>query len=227
MASRLFLRAIDVQGSAIGTVVAFGDSITDGYMSGIDAQARWPDVLARRLAAAGIPLAVANAGISGNLLTETSVAQGANPAPGGPRGVDRFAVDALALAGTKTVVVLEGINDIGLGTGGSSAIISGLQQLIAAAHQAGVQIIGGTITPAGGDAAYNYGTAAGEATRQAVNAFVRSGAFDGVADFDAALRDPADPTRLAAAYDSGDHLHPNAAGYAAMANAFDLTLLAR
>jgi lysophospholipase L1-like esterase len=132
----------------------------------------------------------------------------------------RFPRDAIALSGARYVIVLEGINDIGFSLSPAAEIIAGYENLIAAAHAAGLKIFGATLTPFQGS---GYYSAAGEAEREAVNQWIRtSGAFDGVIDFDRAVRDPAGPLRLRPAYDSGDHLHPNDTGYQAMANAINL-----
>jgi len=126
------------------------------------------------------------------------------------------------VSGARYVILLEGINDIGFTRTPAARIIAGYQKLIAAAHAAGLKIFGATLTPFQGS---GYYSAAGEAEREAVNHWIRtSGAFDGVIDFDRAVRDPADPLRLLPAYDSGDHLHPDDAGYQAMADAVNLAL---
>jgi lysophospholipase L1-like esterase len=218
---------------AEGTVVAIGDSITDGVGSDVGDNARWPNDLARRLDAVGGPtLAVADEGIGGNrVLTDSAVF--------GVSAETRFERDVLDQPGVRDVIVLEGINDIGFspvvayrsgegvtqqGTAVTAGqIVAGYQQLIAAAHARGLRIFGATLLPFQGA---GYYSAAGEATREAVNAWIRtSGAFDGVIDFDKVMRDPADPLRLNPGYDSGDHLHPNDAGYQAMANAINLATL--
>jgi lysophospholipase L1-like esterase len=213
-------------------VVAIGDSITDGVNSDIGANARWPNDLARRLDAVGGPtLAVADEGIGGNRVLTGSPLYGASAEA-------RFERDVLDQPGVRDVILLEGINDIGFsagprpvtrglarqGTGVSAAeIIAGYRRLIAAAHARGLRIFGATLLPFRGA---GYYSAAGEATREAVNHWIRtSGAFDGVIDFDKVMRDPADPLRLNPSYDSGDHLHPNDAGYQAMANAINLAML--
>jgi lysophospholipase L1-like esterase len=214
---------------AEGTVVAFGDSITDGYHSDVGANARWPNDLARRLdALPGPTLAVADEGISGNRVLNDSECCGFN-------ALSRFERDALSQPGVKDIIVLEGINDIGFSdlpsspltnpnTNVSAAeIIAGYKQLIAYAHEHGVKIFGATLTPFQGSAYY---TAAGEQKREEVNHWIRtSGAFDGVIDFDKVIRDPSDPLIINPIYDSGDHLHPNDAGYQAMANAIKLFML--
>jgi lysophospholipase L1-like esterase len=209
---------------AIGTVVALGDSITDGVGSTVGGNDRWPNDLARRLdGLAGPTLAVADEGIGGN-----RVLTGARCC--GDSALTRFARDALDLRGVRDIIVLEGINDIGFSAMPPShaevspaRMIAGYEQLIARAHARGVRIFGATLPPFQGA---GYYSPAGEATREAVNTWIRtSGAFDGVVDFDAAMRDPADPLRLNPAYDSGDQLHPNDAGYQAMADAINLQML--
>jgi lysophospholipase L1-like esterase len=216
----MFLSGLDVMTDpkVRGTLVAFGDSITDGYRSTNDANRRYPDDLARALAnRKGRTLAVVNAGISGNeLLTIRSFLPCGYAAPA------RFARDVLTQPGARAVIVLEGINDIGDRSAKADDLIPVYEQLITAAHDAGLKIYGGTLLPFAGSHGGDYGTPAGEQERQKVNAWIRtSGAFDGVIDFDKATRDPADPTRLLPAYDA-DHLHPNDAGYQAMANAVNL-----
>jgi lysophospholipase L1-like esterase len=225
--SRFVLSSVDVlAGSGTGAVVAFGDSITDGYGSTVDAHHRWPDFLSQRLNAreGSDGIAILNQGISGNRLLHDAV---------GPNASARFDRDVLAQAGVTRVIVLEGINDIGLpGTLGRPAeevtadeITEGLQQLIERAHEHQILIFGGTLTPFEGTTFRGYYTPAGELKRQAVNAWIRTGAdFDAVIDFDQAIRDPTHPTRMLPAYDSGDHLHPNDAGYQAMADYINLEL---
>lgn len=199
-------------------VVAFGDSITDGARSTPDINNRWPDVLARRLAARkGAGVAVLNAGISGNRV----LGDGA-----GISALARFDKDVLMQTGVTHVVVMEGINDIGLARSNPSPsaadLIAGHKQLIERAHARGLKIYGATLTPYEGAA---YFSPEGEAKRQALNEWIRtSGAYDGVIDMDKATRDPAAPTKFLPAYDSGDHLHPGDAGYTAMGEAVDLAL---
>jgi lysophospholipase L1-like esterase len=199
-------------------VATFGDSITDGALSSLDMNNRWPDVLARRLAARkGTGVAVLNAGISGNRV----LGDGA-----GTSALSRFDKDVLMQTGVTHVVVMEGINDIGLArsnpTPSAADLIAGHKQLIERAHARGLKIYGATLTPYDGAAYYSP---EGEAKRQALNEWIRtSGAYDGVIDFDKATRDPAAPSRFLPAYDSGDHLHPGDDGYAAMGNAVDLAL---
>ncbi|MYT34337.1 MULTISPECIES: GDSL-type esterase/lipase family protein [unclassified Streptomyces] len=205
------------------TVVLFGDSIIDGFGSAIDADRRYSDALAERLAAEGRPLRVLNLGIGGNLLL--------NDAPYfGERAGARFGRDVLAQPGVRSVVVLVGLNDIGFSEvdlptykpnpdNSVEQLIAGYEELIAQAHAAGVRVVGGTITPFKGS---EYHTPAAEAKRRAVNDWIRTGgAFDAVADFAAALADPAAPDALLPAYDCGDFKHPGDEGYRAMARATD------
>jgi len=210
--------------SARGTVVAFGDSITDGYNTPVGAYATWPEDLARRLAG-DHPLGVVDAGIGGNrVLTDVP-----DNWQAGVSAIQRFGHDALGQAGVRDVILFEGINDIGNMAGPNGTTLTaqdlenGYLNLIAQAHAAGVRIIGATILPCYGSGNYSP---AGETIREGVNNWIRtSGAFDGVIDFDSVMRDPANPIALNPTYDSGDHLHPNAAGMQAMANSIDLSLL--
>lgn len=226
--SWFFLSGVDVTASKdAGVVVAFGDSITDGARSTVDANAAWPSELARRILAAHggkHELAVVDAGISGNRVLHDLI---------GDNALRRFDTDVIAQPGVKYVIVLEGINDIGFPNspfGGGQAvtadeIIGGLHQLVERAHVHGIAIFGGTLTPFEGA---SYASADGEAKRVAVNNWIRtSGVFDGVVDFEAAVRDPQQPTKVLAAYDSGDHLHPNDAGYKAMGDAVNLALFSK
>jgi len=221
----MLLSRVDVLASAgVVGLVTFGDSITDGTRSTPDtnSRCRWPDQLVRRAAAqpGGPRLAIMNAGIGGNrVLSEGAFNAGAN-------ALARFELDVLSNPGATHIIVLEGINDMGQArqnpTPTAEDIIAGHKQLIERAHAKGLRIYGATLTPFYGAAYY---TEVGEAKRQAVNQWIRSSkAYDAVIDFDKATRDPNDPKRIAAAYDSCDHLHPNDAGYKAMADAVDLGL---
>ena len=224
--NRFFLTDVEVTGSvAKHALVTFGDSITDGVGSKDDKNERWPDYLAARLQADAklSSIGVANSGIGGNRILHDNF---------GPSAQARFDRDALDKPGVRWVVLLESINDIG-GSGfawdakdkiTAQQLIDGMKTLIARAHAKHVKIYGATLTPYGGNG-WPYHSAVGEKTRQEVNAWIRSpDAFDGVVDFDKAIRDPAAPEKMLAAYDSGDHLHPSSAGYQAMANAVDLSL---
>ncbi|GAA1931058.1 SGNH/GDSL hydrolase family protein [Nocardioides lentus] len=223
--SRYYLAGVDVVDEASdGTVVFVGDSLTAGADSTLDADRRFPDLVADRLfAAAGRGgsaatgrCGVVNAGIGGNRLLSGSGISG-------DALVDRFARDVLDVPGVRTVVVLAGINDIGAAGDDldPAALMAGHRALVDAAHEAGVRVVGATLLPYGGA---GYATVGGERTRRAVNRWLMtSGTHDAVVDLDAAVRDPDRPYRLWPSYDSGDHLHPDDAGYGAMADAVDLT----
>ncbi len=204
--------------SSTFAITTFGDSITDGSGQATDANHRWPDFLAKRFIANGRAVGIANKGIGGNRVLHDNA---------GPSGLARFERDVLAAPnGTKYVTVLLGINDIGLAALNpndiptAAQIIAGHRQFITRARETGLKIYGCTLTPAG----YAAGSA-NEAIRSAINDFIRTpGNYDAVIDFDAATRNPTAPTSLLPAYDSGDGLHPNDAGYDAMANSIDLSL---
>jgi lysophospholipase L1-like esterase len=230
--SWVFLTGLDVSAAApASTLVAFGDSITDGARSTVDANRRWPNILADRLLAKSKrkKIGVVDAGIGGNRIlhdAESDIRFGVN-------ALARFDRDVLAQPGVQYVIILEGIND--LGHAGTSApesetvsaqdIIAGLRQMIDRAHERGLKIFGATLTPFKGTVFPGYFTPEKEAKRKEVNEWIRtSKAFDGVIDFEKAVRDPNDPDRILAAYDGGDHLHPSDAGYKAMAEAIDLSL---
>ncbi|MFG1966691.1 SGNH/GDSL hydrolase family protein [Nonomuraea sp. NPDC049028] len=208
-----------------GGVVTFGDSLTDGAGSSTDANNRYPDELAERLAAAGTPRAVLNQGIAGNRVTVDS-------AWFGDKATARFRRDVLGQPGVRTVIILAGINDIGIGELAAAPpspifapypdvsagqVIAGLRELIQLAHVKHLRVIGATVMPVKGSAYY---TARSEAKREAINAWIRTSApFDAVVDLDRVTASPADRDRLNPAYDSGDHLHLNDAGYRAIAGA--------
>jgi lysophospholipase L1-like esterase len=232
MTSWVFLAGVDVLApETSGAVIAFGDSITDGARSTVDANRRWPNVLADRLLARskGGKIGVVDAGIGGNRIlhdASSNVRFGVN-------ALARFDRDVLAQPGVKYVIVLEGIND--LGHAGTSApesetvsaedLIAGMKQMIERAHEKGLKIFGATILPFEGTTFKGYFTPEKEVKRKAVNEWIRTGrAFDGVIDFEKAVRDPKNPDQMLAVYDGGDHLHPGDAGYKAMGEAIDLSL---
>jgi lysophospholipase L1-like esterase len=222
-----FLTEVDVD-SLGPTIVALGDSITDGTRSTPDTNNRWPDLLARRLQTERDPVlglnarfGVVNRGISGNRLLGNSPNTLA-----GRSAQERFDRDVLATAGVRYLVILIGINDIGNSSATSPVtaedLIAGYRQLILRARAKGISVIGATLTPFEGAGYYSPEK---EVVRQAVNNWIRNNdEFDAVIDFDRATRDPAHPTRFLPAYDSGDHLHPNDLGYQAMGNAVPLSL---
>ena len=213
-----FLSRVEVTAPpGVGAVVAFGDSITAGSQSTPDTNNRWPNHLARRLLAQNIRMAVVNSGISGNRLLGDGNSQS---------GLARFDRDVLAQAGATHLVVLIGINDIGNRQARATVddLIAGHRQIIARARARGLKVYAATLTPFEGTSlGPDYWTPEGEATRQALNRWLRtSGEYDGVFDFEAAVRDPAQPTKVLPKYSSPDNLHPNDAGYEALANAVDL-----
>jgi lysophospholipase L1-like esterase len=206
--------------SANSVVVCLGDSITDGATSTINAFRSYPDRLAERLAPAG-KWAVVNAGIGGNKLLRYGT---------GPNALARLDRDVFSVPGVKAIILLEGINDIGRGfqmTGvqdpvTAPALITAYRQIIQRAHDQGIKVIGATLTPYQGA---GYASPAGEEVRQALNRFIlTSGEFDGVVDFAAATADKASPLTFAVEYNIRDKLHPNDAGYKAMADAVNLSL---
>ncbi|MFE2039476.1 SGNH/GDSL hydrolase family protein [Streptomyces sp. NPDC059477] len=224
-----YLTALDVlSDESDGTVVVFGDSLTDGAMSTVGANRRWPDVLSDRIreaVAAGtadVPRhSVVNQGISGNRLLSDGLGRPAD----NPSGLGRFARDVLGRTDVEVVVIDLGVNDIlrHPGTADPDRILTGLRTLVDQAHARGVRVIGATLMPFHGHGGY---TDAREEVRRQINAEIRAGrVFDAVTDFDRAVRDPYDPRRFRPDYDSGDHLHPSDRGYARMADSFDLTSL--
>ncbi|MEO8373860.1 MAG: SGNH/GDSL hydrolase family protein, partial [Sphingomonas bacterium] len=224
-ASWLWLSEVEVSGAPVdGVVIAFGDSITDGLNLPGDSNSDWPSVLSDHLRKAGKRLSVVNAGITGNRLLHN----GQWP-PFGIAGLARFDADVLAQPNAKAVILFLGINDIGQASAGSSEFVSaadienGLAQLARRAHTKGLKIYAATLAPFRDATAEHYYSADKEAMRQAVNGWIRSSRlFDGVVDVSSALDDPKNPGRMLAAYDSGDHLHPSAAGAAAIAAAIPL-----
>jgi lysophospholipase L1-like esterase len=228
--SWLFLARVEVAApQEVHAVVTFGDSITDGTRSTPDGNARWPDELAKRLAEKNSSVrAVVNAGIAANrVLGDTSAPVFPFGFNAGVNALARFDRDVLAQTGVTHVIVLEGINDIGLARENPSPsaedLIAGHEQMIERAHAHGLKIFGATLLPFEGAA---YFSKEGEAKRQAFNNWLRgTKTYDGVIDFDVVARDPANPSKILPRYDSGDHLHPNDAGYQAMGEAVDLTLL--
>jgi lysophospholipase L1-like esterase len=236
--SWFFLSRVEVAApDPVGVVVTLGDSITDGSLSTVDTNNRWPDHLAKRLmtqaTGARSPQAammgVLNQGIAGNRVLTEGI---------GPSALARFDRDALVQSGVSHVVVLEGINDFGLGGPGglggtppptAAEVIAGFRQLIERAHAHGVKVIGGTLLPFEGTNLTlfpTYYSTDKDGRRQAVNEWIRTGkAYDGIIDFDLALRDPAHPSQLLQQFKAVDNLHLNDAGYQAMANAVNLALL--
>jgi lysophospholipase L1-like esterase len=236
--ARPFVTGLDVRGSSRdGVVAAIGDSITDGDQRsatlqelGVDADARYPDFLARRLAARrrGRAFGVLNLGIGGNRILSDLLAVA------GPSLLNRLGPDLLDRSDVTDVILMEGINDLGFDQAlPAQAVVDGLRravrrlQAVRRGHRRPrLNVLVGTLTPSFGAAEMGHATAATEQRRQEINRFIRtSGIGDGVVDFDRALRDPADPSRLARAYDGGDGLHPSSAGYRRMAQAVDLAEL--
>ena len=217
----VFLTLVEVQPTkATNVVVTLGDSITEGAASTANAFRSWPDRLAERLA--GRNWAVVNAGISGNRLLRYGA---------GPNALARLDRDVLSVPGIKAIILLEGINDIGRGfspTGATEPVtLEALQaadaQIVARAHEHGIRVIGATLTPYQGAA---YASPAGESVREALNAWIKGGGvFDAVIDFAPAVADSTDPLTFAKQYNDRDHLHPNDAGYRAMADAVDLSVI--
>jgi lysophospholipase L1-like esterase len=232
MQFRAFLSGVEVQTERPGrAVVVFGDSISDGVGSTVDANHRWPDVLATRLNSKGEGWGVVNMGISGNRVLGDGAGQSA---------LARFDRDVLSTPGVKTVILFEGVNDLGISYGHfegplaelfkslatgpkvtAESMIAAYRQLIARAHARGVKVLAATITPYGGAAYYSE---EGEAVRQAINAWIRTGGeADGVLDFDAVIRDPKKPNQIKEGFHPGDFLHGSDAAYAAMAASVDLS----
>jgi lysophospholipase L1-like esterase len=217
MTSWYFLARVEVTApESVGAVVTLGDSITDGTASSLDENRRWPDRLARRLAVAHIKIGVLNAGIGGNRLLADNNNNDTN-------ALARFDRDVLIQSGVTRLIVFEGTNDIRhtMPPVAADDLIAAHRQLIDRAHTRGLMVLGATVTPFEG----SLWSRENEAKRQALNEWIRaSRAYDGVIDFDAAVRDPSHPTQLKPQFDSGDHIHPNDAGYQAMADAVSLKL---
>ncbi|MEV0636925.1 SGNH/GDSL hydrolase family protein [Streptomyces sp. NPDC050619] len=220
-----YLTALDVlSDEADGTVVAFGDSLTDGVGSTENANRRWPDLLSQRLHTAlaegrDLPrYSVVNQGIGGNQV----LADGLGRPAENQAGVARFARDVLGRSNVKVVIVDLGINDIlrNPNLADPNQVLAGLRTLVRQAHARGIKVIGATLMPIGGHHGYS---GARENVRQTINAEIRAGkVYDAVVDFDKAVRDPYDPRKIRSDYDSGDHVHPSDKGYERMAAAFDL-----
>ena len=230
--SRFFISTLDAWvPTSIRTVAIVGDSITDGRGSDDNRNNRWPDLLLARLQSSGDPslntLALANQAAGGNRILADGL---------GPNAIGRFDRDVLAQPGVRYAMIFEGVNDIGVAAASAAAqqaigdaVIGAYKQMIVRAHAAGLPMFGATITPfsaPGFDASIQaYSSPVREATRQRVNDFIRNGGwFDAVADFDAVVRDPSAPSQLKAEFNSGDFLHPNVAGYTAIASAFPVEI---
>ena len=224
-----YLSGIDVQPATPSAAIAvLGDSITDGHGVEANTNSRWTDVLLERLKAspATRSFAVLNVGIGGNRVVDDGI---------GPNAVARWGRDVLERSGVRYLIILEGVNDLGVLTRDKPAspaehsllvsrILGAYRQMIVRAHERGIKVIGGTIMPYAGSG-YYHPNAANEVDRRAINTWIRTrGNFDAVIDFDALMRDPAHPMRLRKDYDSGDGLHPSAAGYRAMGEAVPLAL---
>jgi lysophospholipase L1-like esterase len=220
-----FLAGLEVESDAdTSAVVTLGDSITDGHGATTDANDRWTDVFASRLASKSI--GVVNQGIGGNRILHDGL---------GPSALARFDRDVLGVPGARSLIIFEGVNDLGgldrveehsqqIHDALVLQLEAALQQMTERAHAHGIRVYGGTITPYRGSG-YYHPSDRSEADRQSLNRWIRtSHVFDGIIDFDALLRDPAHPDRMAAEYDSGDHLHPGPAGYKRMGEGIPLSL---
>jgi lysophospholipase L1-like esterase len=220
-----FLTSVDVSAPPdAATIVALGDSITDGAKSEMDANHRWPNILANRMIGARGPnrYAVVDAGIGGNRILRDANAR--NIAYG-VSALARLERDVLALEGVRFIILLEGINDLGYPESNADEMIAAMKQIVERAHEKGIRVIGGTIMASERAGARANGLSEKEKRRLAVNEWIRtSKMLDGFVDFDKAIKDSLQPGVMAAAYDSGDHLHPNDAGYKAMGEAVDLKL---
>ncbi len=230
----LFLSGVDVERrKSPGSVVVFGDSIADGNGSTLNANKRWPDLLADRFIDArpdSRTPAVLNMSLAGNRLNHEGTESGAGGFPGynelGPNALARLDEDIFAQNDAQAVITHLGINDIWMSDDSAEAIIASLRQINQQVKARGLRSLVGTLTPYEGHGEPGVWTPEKEETRQTVNEYLRtSKEFDGVVDFDRVLRDPEQPSRLLPAYDSGDHIHPNDAGNEAMAGAVSLRLL--
>ncbi|MFJ6194563.1 SGNH/GDSL hydrolase family protein [Micromonospora sp. NPDC092111] len=232
----MFLSGIDVERRQTpGAVVVLGDSIGDGNGSTVNANKRWPDLLAARLATARPEVrtpGVLNLSLAGNRLNHEGTEPGTGGFPGyyelGPNALARLNEDVFPQTGVKTLVTHLGINDLWMSDDSAESIIASLRQVNQQAKARGLRSLAATLTPYEGHGNPGVWTPEKDAKRQAVNTWLRGpGAheFDGLLDFDAVLRDPAQPSRLRPAYDSGDHIHPNDAGNQALADAVPLRLL--
>jgi lysophospholipase L1-like esterase len=232
--SWIFLTGLEVLAPAqASTLVAFGDSITDGSHSTVDQNKRWPNILAKRLLErGGSVIGVVDAGIGGNRILHDPIQRVAF----GVNALARFERDVLSQPNVKYIIVLEGINDIG--HPGHTApiseevsvddLIGAYKQMIQRAHSRGIKIIGATLTPFAVTTIPDYYSQEKESKRHQINTWIRtSHAFDGVIDFDKAVQDPTNPDHILPEYDSGDHLHPGDRGYEAMGNAIDLSLMSQ
>jgi len=236
-ASWYFLDAVDVQTQAeTRVIVCFGDSITDGTASTMNGEDRWPNVLSRRLAAAGHRAAVINAGIGGNQVTGPSDYSPQKPFPGGPSAGARYERDVLNLSGVSSIIWLEGINDFSKNGNASAELVqTRMKEIVTAIRKKhpGIKIFGATVVSALGATNAAHGSPDQDERRQTLNQFIRNsgGVFDGVVDFDAATLDPMtgglkpEFVPESTTGGPGDKLHPNRAGYLAMGNAIDLDMV--
>ena len=217
--NRAFISAVEVVAAPAATIIAFGDSITDGTNSTPNTDRRWPDILAARLSASGQARGISNQAIAGNRVLSHQLPIF------GESALARFDRDVLSVPNAKWLVVLEGINDIGMGAAAppsADQIIAAYRQMIARVRPQGIKVYFATLLPYEGARYFHEN---GEAVRQRVNTWMRtSGEADGLIDFDAAMRDPANPRRMKAGLQSGDWLHPNDAGYRVMGESIDLAL---
>ena len=219
-----FLSGLEVRVPSSTAVAAVGDSLTDGRGSTTNGNDRWPDQLLERLQRANRDVAIINEAAGGNRVLNDGL---------GPNALARFDRDVIAQSGVESVIIFEGVYDIGTADATPAAqqaiaddLIGAYRQLVTRAHAQGSRAYGATITPFGGSTLYDDPDGLRERARQAVNRWIRSsGEFDAVLDFDRAVRDPREPRRLLSAYDVGDHLHLNPTGYGAIADAVPLRLL--